>query len=133
MNENTATIENPEQNTDFPPQSPTSEPPPYEILEPLSSGAQALAFLARNTNNGQKVFLKKLQITQIGDWKAFELFEREIKTLKTIDHHQIPRYIDSYKSNDGNFCLIQEYINAPSLAQLLTRGQIFQTLEVIDI
>jgi serine/threonine protein kinase len=34
-----------------------------------------------------------------------------------LDHPRIPKYIDSFETEDG-FCLVQEYIDARSLAKI---------------
>ncbi|MGL6338072.1 MAG: serine/threonine protein kinase, partial [Waterburya sp.] len=44
---------------------------------------------------------------------------REIELLKTLDHPNIPRFIDSFETENGA-CLVQEYIDAPNLDQKRT-------------
>ncbi|MBU7585253.1 MAG: serine/threonine protein kinase [Nostoc sp. TH1S01] len=63
--------------------------------------------------------LKQFCFAQVGSsWSGFEAHQREIKILQKLAHPGIPRYISSFATPDG-FCLVQEYIDAPSLAERL--------------
>lgn len=62
------------------------------------------------------VVLKQFCFAQMGsDWSAFSAHQQELKVLQSLSHSGIPRYIESFETSDG-FCLVQEYVDAPSLA-----------------
>lgn len=74
-------------------------------------------YLAVNQTSGQQVVIKEFCFAQRGSaWTGYGAHKREIKVLQYLDHPRIPRYLDSFETDDG-FCLVQEYKSAPSLAQ----------------
>ncbi|NJP09507.1 MAG: serine/threonine protein kinase [Leptolyngbyaceae cyanobacterium RU_5_1] len=62
------------------------------------------------------VVLKQFCFAQMGsDWSAFSTHQQELKVLQSLSFSGIPRYIENFETPDG-FCLVQEYVDAPSLA-----------------
>ncbi|MBD3884612.1 serine/threonine protein kinase [Phormidium tenue FACHB-886] len=62
------------------------------------------------------VVLKQFCFAQVGsDWSAFSAHQQELKVLQNLSHSGIPDYIESFETTDG-FCLVQEYVDARSLA-----------------
>ena len=60
--------------------------------------------------DGMVVAVKALSLRRMTDWKQLELFEREAKTLKSLDHPGIPKYIDYLSEDtekDRGFFLVQ--------------------------
>ena len=60
--------------------------------------------------DGSEVALKALSLRSLRDWKQLELFEREAKTLESLSHPGIPRYVDYFEEDDPNdraFVLVQ--------------------------
>jgi serine/threonine protein kinase len=89
----------------------------YEIVSTLGrnpSGGR-ITYLAKKDD--LQVVLKQFQFAKGADWSGFKELEREINILKGLQHSKIPRYIESFESESG-FCLVQEYIAAPSLAEV---------------
>ena len=61
-------------------------------------------------SDGTVVAVKALSLRRMTDWKQLELFEREAKTLKSLDHPGIPKYIDYLSEDtekDRGFFLVQ--------------------------
>ena len=59
------------------------------------------------------------------NWKALELFEREARTLKGLNHPAIPQYVDNFElDTDGDrfFCLAQRIAPGRSLQSLVDGG-----------
>jgi len=83
----------------------------------LGSGAQARTHLARDEQaEGERVVvIKRLHISDGKTWKNFDLFEREIRTLKALEHEGIPRYLESFESDGGVFNLVMEKAPGASL------------------
>lgn len=91
----------------------------YEIVRELGRNREGgrITWLAQNIDTCQEVVLKQFCFAQAGSsWSAFNAHEREIQILQGLNHPGIPRYIDSFSTDDG-FCLVSEYINAPSLGE----------------
>ena len=60
--------------------------------------------------DGMVVAVKALSLRRMTDWKQLELFEREARTLKSLDHSGIPKYIDYLSEDtekDRGFFLVQ--------------------------
>ncbi|MCP4401378.1 MAG: serine/threonine protein kinase [bacterium] len=108
----------------------------YEIKEILGRGGFATTSLALDTQNGQLCAIKCLSFRKLEDWKTWELFEREAKILKHLDHPQIPAYLDFFtqeSEQDVEIYLVQEYIEGKSLAQLVQEGKHFTETESIRL
>jgi len=108
----------------------------YEIKEILGRGGFATTYLAVDTETQQKCAIKCLSFRKIEEWKTLELFEREARVLKNLDHPQIPNYIDFFTietEHDVELYLVQEYVEGKSLMQLVREGKHFTEQEAIKI
>ena len=102
----------------------------YQVERSLGHNRQGgrVTYLATQTENRLPVVIKQFQFAQIGSsWSDYQAHEREIALLQHLKSPNIPRYLDSFETPNG-FCLVQEYKNAPSLAQfqLLTPQDIWR-------
>lgn len=101
---------------------------PYQLLRLLGEGGNARTYLARDQRSGQLRAIKELKLVKQRHTKQIELFERECATLKTIHHAQVPEFIETIvdrREETIAFYLVQEFIEGPSLQQLLeVRGTI---------
>ena len=108
----------------------------YEIREILGQGGFATTSLAMDTQSGRLCAVKCLSFRKLEDWKRWELFEREAKILKHLDHPQIPDYLDFFtieSERDVELYLVQEYVEGKSLARLVREGKHFSESECIRI
>ena len=106
----------------------------YEIKETLGQGGFATTYLAVDTETQQQCAIKCLSFRKIEEWKTLELFERETRVLKNLDHPQIPDYIDFFTietEHDVELYLVQEFVEGKNLAQLVLEGKHFNEQEVI--
>jgi serine/threonine protein kinase len=93
----------------------------YQLVRELGRNREGgrITWLASNIETEKQVVLKQFCFAQAGSsWSGFEAHQREIRILQGLAHPGIPRYINSFVTSDG-FCLVQEYINAQSLAERL--------------
>ena len=91
----------------------------YEIIRELGRNREGgrISYLATDNKCEQKVVIKQFRFIQDNSsWQGFKIYQREIEILQQIDHPRIPQYLDSFETEDG-FCMVQEYKNAPCLAQ----------------
>ncbi|MFZ4729126.1 MAG: pentapeptide repeat-containing protein [Pseudanabaena sp.] len=110
----------------------------YRASRPLGKGGFGATFLAADEGlpgfpscvvkqlrpNTQSASVMKM---------ARELFEREAFTLGKIGSHpQIPRLLD-YFEEDGNFYLVQEFVDGETLKQEFERRGIFNEIEIRKI
>ncbi len=87
-------------------------------LAPLIKGGTRGGDLDNGGTGGEElVVIKEFRFAMGGaDWSGFKAYQREIELLQQLNHPRIPRYLDSFETSSG-FCLVQEYKNAPSLAE----------------
>jgi serine/threonine protein kinase len=93
----------------------------YKVVRELGRNCEGgrITYLATETslNPPQPVVIKEFRFAAMGaNWSGFKAYEREIELLRQLKHPRIPYYLNSFETKSG-FCLVQEYKNAPSLAQ----------------
>lgn len=96
----------------------------YRVRERLGKGGQARTF-AGEDRDGTAVVIKELRFAQLEDWKAYELFQREVRVLQQLSHPAIPRCLNSFEvDNAGDTCfyLVLERVPGQSLAERLAAG-----------
>ena len=108
----------------------------YQIKQQISQKAGRSTYLAVDSQTKEKVIIKILEFNQLFSWDDLKLFEREAKTLQNLSHPHIPNYLDYFEIEEKNrqgFALVQTYINAPSLAELIQQGIKFSEAEIIEL
>jgi len=108
----------------------------YKILRTIGRGAQGRVYSARDLRTQKIVAIKALSFREISDWKASDLFMREIALLRSMRVNGTPQYlgtIDATASSQPYYFLIQEYIHGKSLQAMLDKGQTFAMEDVISI
>lgn len=85
----------------------------YRIIRLLgqNQARETATYLAVDLKEGLKVVVKEFPAAKV-NW---EIWEQITPILQRLNHSGIPRYFDSFDS-PGSLFLVQEYINAPSLA-----------------
>jgi serine/threonine protein kinase len=88
----------------------------YQIVRELGRNREGgrISYLAIQLDSGQQVAIKQFRFLQEASWQGFKAYEREVAILQELNHPRIPRYLNSFETNDG-FCMVQEYRDAPSL------------------
>ena len=94
---------------------------PYEILSPLGSGGQGEVYKARDTRLDRTVAIKVLPEHVASDPDLKQRFEREAKTISSLNHPHICTLYD-IGSQDGIDFLVMEYLEGETLAQRLQKG-----------
>ncbi|MBW4690126.1 MAG: serine/threonine protein kinase [Komarekiella atlantica HA4396-MV6] len=98
----------------------------YEILQILGRGGFGITYLAKNAvlPGNPLCVIKQLcvKVTSPQSWqRACDRFEKEAKTLGQLgSHSQIPLLLDYFEDN-GEFYLVQEYVQGFTLAQEVRR------------
>lgn len=95
----------------------------YQIMEALGAGAQGKTFRAIDRTTNTAVAIKVLELRDLGgDWKPFDLFERECQVLRDLKHPAIPRYLDQFTSDTGReFFLVMELVEGEPLSRRFGR------------
>lgn len=93
----------------------------FEIQQFLNSGGMSWTYLALhrelNTKHVIKVIKPGFEVEGID---ILELFKREAQTLRSIRHDAIVSYDGFQRDEKYGLCLVMEYVEGPSLKQLLT-------------
>jgi len=94
---------------------------PYEILAPIGAGGMGEVFRARDTRLERDVAIKVLPDTFAMDEQFLQRFEREAKTISSLNHPNIC-VLHDIGEQDGHRYLVMEYIDGESLADRLAKG-----------
>src|ERR1700693_2575354 len=94
---------------------------PYEILSAIGAGGMGEVYKARDTRLDRTVAIKVLPTHLAGRAELRERFEREAKTIASLNHPHICILYDTGHQDDVDF-LVMEYIDGETLAQRLQRG-----------
>jgi serine/threonine protein kinase len=107
----------------------------YQLQRVLGKSAIRQTWLAWDLIEEKQVVIKLLTATDQLEWGNLRLFEREAKVLRQLDHPYIPEYYDDFviERDITYFALVQEYINAKSIKELLASGKTFSEIEVRQI
>ncbi len=112
----------------------------YQIIAQLGQGGSAITYTANDalgSHGNPLCVVKEIGPPQSSDRRVLEeaqhQFEKEAKALKYLDKcPRIPKLIDRFQEN-GNFYLIQEYIEGQPLNQELAAGKKLGEQQVIDL
>ena len=76
----------------------------YVILRPLGEGSQGTTFEAVDKREGRLVAVKRFSVRGARAWKDVELAEREARVLASLEHPQLPAYVEHF-DEDGHLGL----------------------------
>src|ERR1700676_1535092 len=94
---------------------------PYEILSAIGAGGMGEVYKARDTRLDRIVAIKVLPSHLADRSELRERFEREAKTIASLNHPHICTLYDTGHQDDIDF-LVMEYIEGETLAQRLQKG-----------
>ena len=93
----------------------------YEITSQLGKGGMGEVYRATDTRLGREVALKVLPAEFATDPERLARFEREARTLASLQHPEIAA-IFGLESAEGHTCLVMELCEGENLAERLARG-----------
>jgi len=96
---------------------------PYEVLGPLGAGGMGEVYRARDTKLSRDVALKVLPESFAADPDRLMRFEREAKTLASLNHPNIAA-IYGIEGADGTRALVMELVEGEDLSERTARGAI---------
>ena len=94
---------------------------PYEISAPLGAGGMGEVYRARDTRLDRSVAIKILPPHLADKADASERFEREARTISSLNHPNICQLHD-VGTHDGVRYLVMELLEGETLAERLRRG-----------
>ena len=105
----------------------------YAIQRQLGKNAGRQTWLARDLQTEELVAIKILTFGADFQWEDLKLFAREAEALQSLSHPAIPRYLDHFEfqtPKTKGFALVQNYIEAKSLAEWVKLGRTFNEEEI---
>jgi len=104
---------------------------PYEVVAKLGEGGMGEVYRARDTNLGRDVALKTLPEAVAADSERLARFEREARTLASLNHPHIAA-IYGIERQGQTRALVMELVDGEDLSRAIARGALPVT-EVIDV
>src|SRR5499426_314496 len=101
---------------------------PYEIVAPLGAGGMGEVFRARDTRLDRHVAVKVLPQHLSANPELRARFEREAKTVSSLNHPHICTLHDVGREGDTDY-LVMELVEGDTLAQRIAKG----ALPVVDV
>jgi Protein kinase domain len=99
----------------------------FELGHALGQGTFGTTHLGRELTTGRAVAIKRLAIVGLPEWKPVELFEREARVLRSLDHPGVPAFVDAFEDDDPErghlFYIVSEYIEGPTLQSEIDGGR----------
>ena len=96
---------------------------PYEILSAVGAGGMGEVYRAWDTKLDRAVAIKILPEAFAADTERIARFQREAKTLASLNHLNIA-YIHGFEESNGVRTLVMEFVEGEDLAQRIVRGAI---------
>ena len=103
----------------------------YEVLSLLGEGGMGQVYRARDTNLGRDVALKILPEAVAADSERLARFEREARTLASLNHPHIAA-IYGIERQGQTRALVMEFVDGEDLSRVIGRGAL-PVAEVVDI
>src|SRR5262245_9802238 len=96
---------------------------PYEILSAIGAGGMGVVYRAIDTSLGRQVAIKVLPEAFAQDPDRVARFEREAKTLASLNHPNIA-IIHGLEKSQGIYALVMELVEGEDLSERIARGPI---------
>jgi serine/threonine protein kinase len=94
---------------------------PYEIVAPLGAGGMGEVYRAKDSRLGRDVAVKVLPQHLSADPEVRARFEREAKTVSSLNHPNICTLFDVGREGDTDY-LVMELVEGDTLAARIARG-----------
>jgi Tol biopolymer transport system component len=95
----------------------------YSVTAPIGEGGMGQVWLATDTTLGRQVAIKILPDAFAADPERLARFEREAKTLASLNHPHIAA-IYGFEKSAGMHALVMELVEGDDLSQRIARGAI---------
>lgn len=86
----------------------------YKKLSTLGTGSFGTAYLVECSSNLAKAVIKQIDITQMSEDERKETL-REAKILEVLDHPNIIKFREVYKTKKGKLCIVMDYADGGDL------------------
>ena len=86
----------------------------YTFVQLLGKGSQGKVYEAIRKSDQTHVAIKGVTISSIQNWKAYDLFWREVEVLKSLNIEGVAKFYDAFENLDPaapHAYLVQQYIH----------------------
>ena len=104
---------------------------PYEILAPLGAGGMGEVYRARDARLGREVAIKVLPQHYVSSPQVRARFEREARTVSSLNHPHICVLYDIGREGDTDY-LVMELVTGETVANRIAKGAL-STAEVLNL
>src|SRR2546425_8567203 len=104
----------------------------YEILEHIATGGMASVFKTWDHRVERFVAIKVLRSLDKSDLRAVERFRREARAAAALAHPNAVTIYD-FVEEAGQYFLVMEYIQGPTLKQLIAQRRQLHARETIEV
>jgi serine/threonine protein kinase len=104
----------------------------YEIREHIATGGMASVYKTWDHRVERIVAIKVLRSLDKNDQRAVERFRREARAAAALTHPNAVTIFD-FVEEWGQYFLVMEYINGPTLKQLIGQNRQLHPLQAMDI
>ena len=108
----------------------------YTFTRELGYGGHSKVFLSRRLSDNKLAAVKQLRIDSVKNWKEYTLFHREAEVLSTLDIPGIAKLYEAFDSLEEDppcSYIIQEYIDGPTLKEVLSSGYRFSMSQIYEL
>src|SRR6266513_5922609 len=103
----------------------------YEVREHIATGGMATVFKTWDHRVERLVAIKVLRSMDKNDLRAVERFRREALAAAALNHPNAVTIYD-FVEEWGQYFLVMEYINGPTLKQLIGQSRQLQPLQAME-
>ena len=107
---------------------------PFEILSELAKSPTSVVYKANDSESGQTVALKAIQLSAFGEGAAAlqQALLQEAENTKVLSSPNITPVFGAGEI-EGQFCAAMEYVQGNSIATMLARKEGFSIWDLLDI
>jgi serine/threonine protein kinase len=107
--------------------------PGHQLDRLIGEGGFGQVWLARRDSDGQVVAIKVLHLELVRSVDALTRFQRELDAVERLDHPNVVRGLGHGTLPDGRPYLVLEYIEGPSLREVLHERGALPPAEMLTI
>ncbi|MCL6593421.1 MAG: Stk1 family PASTA domain-containing Ser/Thr kinase, partial [Alicyclobacillus sp.] len=105
----------------------------YDLQEEIGGGGMAVVYRALDTLLGRQVAVKMLRTQYASDEEFVQRFRREAQSAARLSHANIVNLYDVGVSAEGQYYLVMEYIDGPTLKAVIRARAPLPVKEAVDI
>ena len=111
----------------------TLDIPGFQLERLVGEGGFGQVWLATRVADGERVAIKVLHLELVRSIDALTRFQRELDAIERLEHPNVVRAIDHGTLSDGRPFLVLEYIEGPSLREVIHERGAIPPVEAVEI